>query len=384
MNRLIAAAALLIAAVSHGAAAHKAEASRAAMMDRYNVVWTSQSRSAGESMPCGGGDIGLNVWVEEGDLLFYVGQAGCRDENGALLKHGRVRLSLSPNPWAKGGGFRQELKLRQGCIEVQGRADEAGEATVRVWVEVHRPVVHVDVEASKPLSAAATFETWRTRDIFLDQGRNKHRQAGMAMMNRDGFPGKVWLYRDTIEPGRRQVTWFHRMRNDKGVFEYSVRQQGLESVRDQLYDPLTNLTFGGTLVGDGFVADGTTEGEYAKTPFKGWRYKSQAPARQHRIKVFCHIAQTPTVQEWRQGLAKLAAAPNPTDEAARKKTLEWWNAFWQRSHIAINPDQPDPKDKAWQVGRNYNLFRYQLACNLSGREPTLFNGGLFTYDPGYV
>ena len=50
----------------------------------------------------------------------------------------------------------------------------------------------------------------------------------------------------------------------------------------------------------------------------------------------------------------------------------------------INGDKADPKDKAWQVGRNYNLFRYQLACNLSGRQPTLFNGGLFTYDPMHV
>ncbi|MEA3367848.1 MAG: DUF5703 domain-containing protein, partial [Planctomycetota bacterium] len=258
------------------------------------------------------------------------------------------------------------------------------EATVRLWVEVHRPVVHVDIEASRPLSAAATFETWRTRDIFLDQGKNKHQQAGMAMMNRDGFPGKVWLYRDTIDPGPHTVTWLHRMRNEKGVFEYSVRQQGLEQVRDDLYDPLTDLTFGGVLVGEGFVADGTTEGTYAETPYKGWRYRSRAPARRHRIKVYCHIAQTPTVQQWRQGLEERVASDNPSDDEARQKTLAWWDAFWRRSHIAINPDDPDPKDKAWQVGRNYNLFRYQLACNVSGREPTLFNGGLFTYDPGYV
>jgi len=155
-------------------------------------------------------------------------------------------------------------------------------------------------------------------------------------------------------------------------------------VRGKLYDPLTNLTFGGALVGEGFVAGGTTEGEYAKTPFKGWRYKSRAPARRHRIEVFCHIAQTPAVEGWKQGLGKLVAAKNPTRDEARKRTLAWWDAFWQRSHIAINPSKPDPKDKAWQAGRNYQLFRYQLACNVSGREPTLFNGGLFTCDPMYT
>ena len=370
--------ALALAAAATAGAASEDEQT---MLDQYNIVWASQSRNSGESMPCGGGDIGLNVWVEDGDLRFYVGQAGCRDENGALLKHGRVRVSLSPNPFGKGSTFRQELKLRQGFVEVRGCTDEAGEATVRVWAEVHRPVVHVDIEAAEPLTAAATFETWRVRDTFLDQGRNKHQQAGMAMMNREGFPGKVWLYQDTIEPGPRSVTWFHRMRNDKGVFEYSVRQQGLESVRGQLYDPLTNLTFGGMMAGTGLVVDGTVEGEYARTPFRGWRYKSQAPTRHHRIRIFCHIGQTPAIEEWKRGLEKLAAATTPTDDEAREKTLAWWDAFWQRSYIAINPDKPDPKDKAWQVGRNYNLFRYQLACNLSGREPTLFNGGLFTCDP---
>jgi hypothetical protein len=32
--------------------------------ENYNVVWTSQSKNSSESMPCGGGGVGLNVWVE--------------------------------------------------------------------------------------------------------------------------------------------------------------------------------------------------------------------------------------------------------------------------------------------------------------------------------
>ena len=36
-----------------------------------NVVWNTPSRNSSESMPCGGGDIGMNVWVENGDILFY-------------------------------------------------------------------------------------------------------------------------------------------------------------------------------------------------------------------------------------------------------------------------------------------------------------------------
>lgn len=53
-----------------------------------NVVWNTPSRNSSESMPCGGGDIGMNVWVEEGDVLFYLSRSGTFDENNCLLKQG--------------------------------------------------------------------------------------------------------------------------------------------------------------------------------------------------------------------------------------------------------------------------------------------------------
>lgn len=45
-------------------------------------------------MPCGGGDIGMNVWVEEGDVLFYLSRSGTFDENNCLLKQGRFSYPL--------------------------------------------------------------------------------------------------------------------------------------------------------------------------------------------------------------------------------------------------------------------------------------------------
>ncbi|MDY3674353.1 MAG: DUF5703 domain-containing protein, partial [Prevotella sp.] len=35
-------------------------------------TWTTQSDNSSGSMPCGGHDIGMNVWVERGDLLVYL------------------------------------------------------------------------------------------------------------------------------------------------------------------------------------------------------------------------------------------------------------------------------------------------------------------------
>ena len=82
-----------------------------------NLVWESQSLNSSESMPCGGGDIGLNVWVESGDILFYFARSGTFDENNSMPKLGRVRIRCSPNPF-DGKVFRQELNLETGSITI--------------------------------------------------------------------------------------------------------------------------------------------------------------------------------------------------------------------------------------------------------------------------
>ena len=71
------------------------------------LVWESPSRDSSGSMPLGNGEIGLNVWVEEdGDLLFYISKTDAWDESARLSKLGRIRVSLSPNPFVAGAPFR--------------------------------------------------------------------------------------------------------------------------------------------------------------------------------------------------------------------------------------------------------------------------------------
>ncbi len=52
------------------------QAKTAYPLESYNVAWDAPSKDSSESMPCGGGDIGLNVWVEDGDVLFYIQRSG--------------------------------------------------------------------------------------------------------------------------------------------------------------------------------------------------------------------------------------------------------------------------------------------------------------------
>jgi len=108
----------------------------AAVPASYNVVWESQSNNSSESMAVGGGDIGLNVWVEDDELMFYMARSGTFDENNQMLKLGRVRITLSPNPFSSQTKFRQELKLQQGCIEVTGNSANVGSCKIKLWVEV--------------------------------------------------------------------------------------------------------------------------------------------------------------------------------------------------------------------------------------------------------
>ena len=353
-------------------------------VDQYNVVWTTPSKHAGESMPVSGGDIGLNVWVENGQLLFYVARAGCRDENGALLKLGRVRIKLTPNPFGKDSTFGQQLKLTQGCIEISGQSTIANrKSTIRIWVEVHRPIVHVDIASDAPVAAEAVYESWRTETIELSGAGNKHNQRAMCMINYDAYPGKVFLYKDRIDPGRKLVRFYHRVDNAKDCFNFQVKQQGLEAVRGTLVNPLENLVWGGALVGDNFALAGRTEDTYAQCPFGGWKYLSKAPARSHRIRVCLQTDQVEKHGAWEAALQKLIGLSPRDDQDAWKRNLKWWSDFWNRSHLIINPGRGE-KDAGWRVGRNYQLFRYMLASNVSGREPTVFNGGLFTFDPLYV
>ena len=233
----------------------------------YNVVWTNQSLNASESMPCGGGDLGLNVWVENGELLCYLQRSGSFDENNEYLKLGRLRVRLEPNPFVAGGAFRQELKLREGHVEITGQA-AALRAKVKVWVEVHRSVIHVEVEASQPVAVNAAYENWRLEDNLLPGKPGKGERFGCFSW--EGYPGEIFRYRDEVRQDDAGVWFNHRNRDDKLLFDYMVRQQGLEKAREQLVDTQKGRTFGGVMCGDGFVGDGTGEGVYQNTPFKAW------------------------------------------------------------------------------------------------------------------
>src|ERR1700744_3734502 len=76
-----------------------------------DVIWHGLGTNENDSMPLGNGDLALNAWTEQnGDILLLIAKSDAWSENGQLLKLGRVRVHLTPNPFA-GADFTQSLKL---------------------------------------------------------------------------------------------------------------------------------------------------------------------------------------------------------------------------------------------------------------------------------
>jgi hypothetical protein len=350
-------------------------------LEQYNVSWNTQSKNSSESMPVGGGDIGCNVWVENGEILFYMARSGAFDENNTLLKLGRTRIQLEPNPF-KGEEtvFKQELNLREGCVYITGKNKEI-EATVKLWVEVFSPKIHVDIESSVPVVVESTYETWRTKNHELTANERMQCMSFNATKP-ENIP--VTTYKDSIRYTDTKVVWYHRNRNDDLVFDKEVTQQHLDPIREQLSNPQKNLTFGGSMQGENMSFSNTITGRYLNTNFTGWVLKSDTPSKKHEVDIQLYTANTKTVEVWEEGLASVSKEHSVKLNRWQKNT-DWWGKFWNRSHIVINGDAKNKEnDKGWQVGKNYQLFRYMLGCNAYGKYPTKFNGGLFTYDPHLV
>jgi hypothetical protein len=341
-------------------------------VDQYNVIWNTQSNSSEDSMPCGGGGVGLNVWVENGEILFYLARSGTFDENNSLLKLGRVRLRLSPNPFEPGMTFQQELRLRDGSVWITGE----GNAGIHIWAEVTRPVIHIEVWSAAPTVLTAAYENWRTQDRLLGADE-RHQCMSFLGTAPEQFP--IVTRRDECEPGENQILWYHRNDNRDLVFDKEVTQQHLESVRNKLWNPLRDLTFGGVLRGSGMAFRGSSEGVYQGTAFTAWSLQSENPAPQHSLQISLHTEQSEDLEQWKQTLRYLAKSAASSDDADFEKNKVWWQQFWERSHVVLNPNA-GTKDTVWQIGRNYQLFRYMLGCNANGEYPSKFNGDLFTFD----
>ncbi len=299
-------------------------------LDQYNVIWNTPSENAAGSMPLGNGDIALNAWVEKnGDLLFYIAKSDAWSGDlvapnyGAygLIKVGKIRVSLTPNPFVAGAGnFTQMLRLSDGTFEVSAGSG-VQKSTLLLWVDANRPVIHVEVSCSSPVSVSAKMESWRTKST-------------------------EYLGADSvISEQTDRVIWYYKSLN-KDV--------------PQLID----RTIGAALIGDGFIKKGPMSIE------------SVSPGRVHHISVHPLTAQDHTQDLWLARLNKqIDLTSHVTLKKAKKEHEDWWYKFWNRSYIFVTSGE-----KSHEVTQGYLLQRFKNACTGRGESPIKFNGSLFTVE----
>ena len=314
-----------------------------------DYIWTTPSLNSAGSMPCGGHDVGMNVWVENGDILFYASKSGMLDENNTLLKAGRFRLEIGGKPF-DGADFEQRLCLDDGAIYIKGKGVQ-----VRLWADVNQPKIFVEINAKEKTSATVSYESWRYRDRPVTKAEC---QQGSYKWN---IPKDCLTFADSIKAARNSIAFWHKNRSNT-VFDFTVEKEGLTAIKDSLYNPIGGLEFGGSMTMPGFSFAGTTTGTYASTDYKAWNYTATG------------------IRQATVGIDLYTGGKTSTPLDARKskaRSAKWWHAFWQRSHITAEGDGA-------AMARNYELFRYILGCNAYSDYPTKFNGSLFTFDPVYA
>ncbi|XVJ57959.1 MAG: LamG domain-containing protein [Tepidisphaera sp.] len=309
------------------------------IIDQYNPVWASPSPNASGSMPIGNGTLGANVWVEpSGDLLLLLSRTDAWSETDRLLKLGQIRLRLDPNPFV-GKGFRQELKLRDGVIEIS----DSGRSKLRVYVVPSIDQIRIEGDLAAPSKVSVALETWRTARKTFENDDELRSSWTMHSAPAEVRERLIWESPDIVrtESDRTALLWYHR--NAHSVVPFTLTHQGLDPIKDQFKDPLINRTFGGLI-------EGVSETSFAVVKGKPSTIETTGAVQAFGVQVTTHSAQTPSPETWINDLRRISA-PKPGADASLIETNAWWSAFWDRSWVFVEGDaqaasgKPIPKNK---------------------------------------
>lgn len=346
------------------------------VLDSYNIVWNSPSNNSEGSMPVGGHDVGLNVWVQDNSVYFYIGKSDAMDENNMLAKLGRVKLTLNPNPFGQGKSFKQELKLQDGYVQITGEDENGKPVIVDIWVDINNPVIHVDISGETETTVSAELQSWRYKDRNIAVPEWPFQEVTDYLGCPPNADGTYTRYADTITNSEDGIYFYHKNNNEKLIMNKAIEVQQLDGKIDEStwYDPVTNFVFGGLMYGEGMKQGTETSGTYNGMDYKSWSLVSQKPVKTQSLKIGLHTGKYSEINSWKQDLLNIMKQDTRHDES-----INWWHDFWNRSYIQINAGLGED-NTGWQVARNYTLFRYMLGCNEYGKLPTKFNGGMFTWD----
>ncbi len=193
----------------------------------YNVVWESPSQDASGQMPLGNGDIAAGVYAIENDALYLLlAKNDAFNYNGDIFKTGRIKIELSPNPFAHGKPFKQVLDLKTGSIRIA-----ADGVAMRFWADANRPIYHVQIDSLGDVTVRANSDLWERIDGCA---------WNSTMVPIDPPTQDVRLQRDG------KLLWYFAV-GDRSAYAADLAYYNVEQMASEYPDPYRFNTFGNLL-----------------------------------------------------------------------------------------------------------------------------------------
>lgn len=309
----------------------------------YEVVWSSQSFDSFDNMPLSGSKgAGSNVWMQDGTLWIYLAHNGAYSEDETLLKLGAVKIRPVGITLEKIKNFKQILDIQKAQVTISFTTQN--ETNIHLKLRYVGEILTITTKTSQPVSFDVGYGNWRTT--------------------------KSEEFRVT----KNGLIFRHRNLNS----DYTLKQAANQSIPENtLAEVVKDRISGGFITARGGL-------NFVEAGVQTWQ--------KWKGRVFAAITKKDTSQLFviATGAEKNLSFAKLENEAvdlcdfvklnnACNKENERWKVFWKRSFIKINRDA-GVNDSGFQIGHNYQLFRYMLACNKDGEFPLKFNGGIFTVE----
>ena len=312
---------IVTASVASSHAQNEFKATASGDPSRYNIVWETPSKDAFGSVPLGNGDIGINAWVQQDDdLQFYIGKTDAWGDNSRLLKVGKVRVKLSPNPFEKGNPYKQNLNLKNGELLVDAKFSDGTPVAMKLWVDANHPVIHVSIDSGKDVQAIASIELWRTAQETLPT------EVGDPLGTTD-IP--MIVEPDTLLKSlENRIGWYHHNKKSIGP-EMTMKKQGLTDFK--YTDSILHRTFGTVITAENGARESVT-------------HLVSKASKLHRFSCYVLTTHPSTPEQWLESMNQLISKTNtrPWDQRYEEHKT-WWRNFWKRSwiHLEENSDSAD-------------------------------------------
>lgn len=317
------------------------------LLSQCGITWETPSRDALDSMPLSGWrGAGANVWFSEGALRLYLGHSGAYDADEVLRKIGALTLRVPGLDLHKPKLFRQELDLSRGAIRVSLTAEDG--TTLAYRLQFCGESLLIDAKSSRPMRIEVAYGNWRA----LPQPNGE---------------ASVEVIEGTLVAAHR---------NRGGL--RSARLASEQKVPDKtILNPSLGRVFGCAIAASGGISWNRPRAVQSAA-WQGAEWPGlTVESKQHLIAVTLGAAPKGDPAAWLARSKLLLETDVLT--AVRTAADQRWEDFWRRSYIYVQPGGKT-SDPAFQLGRNYQLFRYMLASSQEAELPMRTNGGIFTME----